>query len=326
MALTGGFGGKGTHQVGLLDQAWINEPRENGIDAHEKLLGPAEITLPVIALDGGDDAGGDAFRLVLVHLQGIRHAGDRAAVEGGLGKARGYVRDADAASRQLASQRFGEAAQRKLAGRIGGEPGKADRAENGTQIDDLSFSSLEQERQNGNDHGDRRDGVDVEQCRCVGGAFLGKKSEVLHPGAVDQDIDRPGLLDRILNQAGRLARNGEIADERQDLASRGPELGGERLQLFAIAIDQDQRSAALGKLAGDGAADAAAGAGDQNRAAGNFHGVSSISMLRRTLPYRRKNVCALLTTASRSFGVSRRLTSRSKSPMCSTSSAPWLLR
>ena len=108
----------------------------------------------------------------------------------------------------------------------------------------------------------------------IGGRFIGKEAEILHAGAIDQDVDATGVRDGIGDQLPGHGGLGEIAGQDEHAGAGGAQFAGQRLAACAVAVDENQRGALAGELPGDGAADAAAGAGDQNLAGGNLHACS----------------------------------------------------
>jgi hypothetical protein len=87
------------------------------------------------------------------------------------------------------------------------------------------------------------------------------------PGAVDQDVEPPELGDCGPHGPVGLVAVGDVGLDRQSRAARCFDLRDKRVGAVLAAGDDDDVRGMLGKLAGGGVADAAAGAGDERHGA-----------------------------------------------------------
>ena len=90
-------------------------------------------------------------------------------------------------------------------------------------------------------------------------ATAGQRARAEDAGVVDQRVE---LAAARLDQRGPVRRVGDVAGQRDDLRALR-ELGARRLQRLRAARVDDEPPAALGERAGQGAAEAAGGAGDE---------------------------------------------------------------
>src|SRR5262249_47622637 len=85
----------------------------------------------------------------------------------------------------------------------------------------------------------------------------------LPAGVVDQAVDRPEALERLLYQGVDLFRFADVRRHRQAWRPEGRDLRCRRLEVLRFAAGNDDIRAEAGERQRDGFADAAAAAGDQ---------------------------------------------------------------
>ena len=112
-------------------------------------------------------------------------------------------------------------------------------------------------------HQDRRERVEADQRLDIGVAHIGEQAPRSHAGVVDQPVDRPEPRARLAHE-GR--DGGDVGEVERGEAERAR--GGVRrrsLQRLAVATgDRDDAKTVARQAFGDGEAEAAAGAGDDD--------------------------------------------------------------
>ena len=166
------------------------------------------------------------------------------------------MNDRDLRIRQFAAQRLRETAQSGLGCRIGGESGKWQRTEGGTDIDDRCLRLCAQPGQERMGEAQRRGQAGPQYLLDAFPLLLFDQTECARAGVVDQHVDASHLrstADR--RNAFRCRQVG--GDNRRP---RG-QFGAKHLQLGDIAPCQQQGGAGRRKLAGEFLTQTAAGAG-----------------------------------------------------------------
>ena len=103
-------------------------------------------------------------------------------------------------------------------------------------------------------------------------------------GRADQHVDGPERGERALDHGGDLGAVGDVADQDGGVRAGGAEVASGLFELGAIPPDEGHAEAGLGESDRDGAANAAAGAGDEGgarRRSGRGHGGRRSSSGRR---------------------------------------------
>jgi hypothetical protein len=166
--------------------------------------------------------------------------------------------------RQVGAHALGEHLEGTLGGGVRRDAGPGHLALQRADVHDLAPGTLL-------DHHARHLPADVERAAQVGVEKsapilvpeLDERRTVLHPGVVDQDVDRGAeLADPGDARTDRL-RIGDVERDRVHGGSGGSELGLGLLQPLGIAAVDNHRAAALRQSVSQRLADAATGAGDE---------------------------------------------------------------
>ena len=180
--------------------------------------------------------------------------------------------DADLAAFQFVPKRIGEAAHRELAGGIGGLARRGHDAVDARQVDDARLVGLAQQRQEGARQAHHGMEVDLhEPVEIVLGHLLEAAAQG-HAGVVDQQVD--AAVDHA-DGGGQGAHRGAVGDV--DLVQAGAHaqcarFPGGGIGRGGVDVAQGQVAGAARQRQRDGAADAAAGAGDHGHAVPELHG------------------------------------------------------
>ena len=201
---------------------------------------------------------------LVVEQGGVDRRGDRAG---------GDAVDRDAASAQLDGQVAGQELEAPLAGAVRRIAGEGEFLVYGADLDDLARPLLgEQVVHERLRREEDAFEVDVQDPVIVRLRNLDEWGVLLDPGVVDEDVERPELLDRLIDQAAGLVGAGEIRLD-QHATTAGRFDFGQRLSRLAVdveIVDDDVRPLAS-QPDGDRPADPAAAARDHCPLADQSH-------------------------------------------------------
>ena len=85
----------------------------------------------------------------------------------------------------------------------------------------------------------------------------------VHAGVADEDVDRPEVVEDAGDHGGDALAVGDVAGLDPAAVAGRSEAAADGVELGAVAADQGDAEPGGGQVLGDGAADAAAGPGDQ---------------------------------------------------------------
>ena len=208
----------------------------------------------------------------------------------GAHEARADGGDANAFVAEFGVEAFGEADEGELAGDVGEQMGHGELASDAGDVDDgrvaVDGVAAEQVRER------RVDGVKGGEEVRGHGALVGGEGLVFHrayfddAGVVDEDVDAAEVADGVVDEHGGLGGVGEVGGDEEDVVGG---LDGSAIEegaagadeLFDIAGGQDEFGSGAAIALGQGKAEAAGAAGDEDHLAGAAGWVSISGHTRR---------------------------------------------